>query len=52
MEAMLCLSELLSDLLSLEGIILCRLPIKAGVGKRNSPLSPPPHGAAHLPLIN
>ena len=52
MEAMLCLSELLSDLLSLEGIILCRLPINAGVGKPNSPLSPPPHGAAHLPLIN
>ena len=39
---MLCLSELLSDLLSREGIILRRLPMSAGVrGSRNLPLALP-----------
>lgn len=50
---MLCLSELLSDLLSLEGIIVFRLPMKVGVGARNLHL-PPPFASLYtcLPLIN
>ena len=31
MDAMLCLSELLSDLLSLEGIIVHQYPVSAAV---------------------
>ena len=45
LDAMLCLSELLSDLLSREGIILPRLPMSARVSPGGG------HGICPLPFL-